>query len=85
MTSREKVVEVERQVRAMVAGDQEATFSCPYCGLVSDEFNELLCCDEAAAVVNAVLDHIEHLERAETVERAMENLARVNGSALVMN
>lgn len=84
MTSREKVLEVERQVRSMIeAGTDRLVFRCPFCGCESREENDILCCDEAAEVVNAVLDHIEHLERAEIVEQAMDRLASFQAKALM--
>lgn len=85
MTGREKVLDAERQVRAMLAGEQDPTFCCPFCSVVTNEFNGMLCCNEAAEVVTAVLDHVEHIERCEVVEKTMDRLSKVMNSPLVMN
>jgi hypothetical protein len=73
MTAREKVIDVDRQIHAMLAGEQ-TDFQCPFCNLTTSEGEGILCCDEAAEVINAILDHLEHMERCEIVERAMDRL-----------
>ena len=89
MTAREKVVEAERQVRAVVSGIQ-AHVDCPFCGLTSTPENEVLCCDSMAEVTDAVLNHVGFKNQMETLERVGErmsaleaNFTRVN--PLVMN
>jgi hypothetical protein len=83
MNSKEKVLDVERQVRAMIDG-QQTDFHCPFCDLITTEGEGILCCDEAADVVTAVLDHIEHLERCEVVEQAMDRFSS-GGSRIILN
>ncbi|MDE2103201.1 MAG: hypothetical protein KGL39_38500 [Patescibacteria group bacterium] len=80
MTSGEKVIEVERQVRAMIAGEQEPKFTCPFCAMVSVD-GQFLCCPEAAEVISAVLDHIEHLGRCEVIERTMDHFEAMKAKA----
>lgn len=82
MTAVEKVLDVERQVRAMLSGEQEAKFTCPFCTMTSD-IGQFLCCGPAGEVINAVLDHIEHLERCDTVEHAMERMEAMRAKALL--
>ena len=74
MTAREKVIMVEEQIRKMVAGEQ-TEFSCPFCCAITTEGNGILCCGEAAGVVLAVLDHIEHLKSCEIVEQVMNRFS----------
>lgn len=79
MTAREKVANVETQIRAMLAGEQ-TDFTCPFCDCDTTEGNGILCCDEAAEVINALLDHIEHLNRCQVVDEAMDRLNRFSGA-----
>lgn len=79
MTAREKVLEAERQVREVVAGER-SEIVCPYCGLLSLP-NQMLCCDEMSTVIHAVLDHIEHLERSEGVKRMLDRLDHMKAKA----
>jgi hypothetical protein len=83
MTSREKVLAIEAQIRNMLEGEQ-TDFHCPFCELTTTEGEGLLCCDEAAEVVNAVLDHIDHLERVELVNRVMDRFS-VSESKVILN
>ncbi len=80
MTAREKVLEAERQVREVVAG-QRGEIECPFCGLFSIRENDILCCDRMADVTHAVLDHIEHLERSEGVKRMLDRLDTMHAKA----
>lgn len=82
MNSREKVLDVERQLRAMISGQQEPTFTCPFCNTISNEFNELLCCQEAADTINAVLDHIDFKQAVERAEVVMEKVDKMRSVIL---
>lgn len=75
MTSREKVLATEAQVRAIVAG--EATeFQCPFCGLTSlGQEKQFLCCHEAAEVIIAALNHIEHIQRCDVLDATLSRVA----------
>lgn len=81
MTARQKVIEAELQTRAILAG-HTSQFGCPFCGVVTI-LNQEMCCYEAAAIVEAVLDHIEFKSGIETVDRVMNHLASTQSSALV--
>lgn len=83
MTARDKVLDIESQVRAIVGGRQDGVLWCPFCGLASTPVNEVLCCNEAAEVVTAVLDHIEFKQTVENVNRIMDRLASQQHGALV--
>lgn len=76
MTAREKILNVEQQVRSMIdAGGVITDFHCPFCNLDTRlSQTDVLCCDEAAETIHAILDHVEHLERCEVVEKAMNRL-----------
>lgn len=81
MTSREKVLAAERQVREVVTGERTEIL-CPFCGL-DTMANQMLCCNEMATVTNAVLDHIEHIGRTEVVERMMDRFERMRAKAVL--
>lgn len=79
MTSREKVLEVERQVRMMIEANGVITkFQCPFCGLET-EFgnaeNNVLCCNEASEVVDATLNHVEHIGRVDTIDEVLDRFS----------
>ncbi len=82
MTSREKVLEAERQVREVVAGAR-GEIHCPFCGLFSIRENDILCCDPMAEVTHAVLDHIEHLDRSEGVKRILDRMDQMRSKAVL--
>lgn len=83
MTSRQKVLAVEAQIRNMMNGEQ-ADFHCPFCELTTSKNEGILCCDEAAEVVNAVLDHVEHMERVEIVAKVMDRFSAAE-SRVILN
>lgn len=83
MTGRQKVLAVEAQIRMMLDG-QQTKFHCPFCELVTTEGEGILCCDEAAEVVTAVLDHLDHLERCDIVDQAMSRISDAE-SRLILN
>ena len=74
MTAREKILEVERQTRAIAAGEA-SLFRCPFCGQSAIPENGGLCCYEAAEVVEAVLDHVEFKNNMENVARIMDRFS----------
>ena len=76
MTAREKVVAAELRIRACINGEVEG-IACPFCGLTSQPSNEILCCDNLADVVNAVLDHVELKQNLELVERVGDRMAKL--------
>ena len=80
MTAREKVVNVETQIRAMLAGEQ-TDFTCPYCNADTTEGNGILCCNEAADVINVILDHIEHLEQVALVDQVFNQVQKHFGAS----
>jgi hypothetical protein len=82
VTSAQKVLEVERQVRAMVAGEQEPILTCPFCTMVSAQ-GQFLCCPEAAEVIGLVLDHMEHIERVDMIDKTLDRLASMTAKSLV--
>ena len=70
------MIDVERQVRAVIAGEANA-IRCPYC-----EYEWKLetgmghaCCMKMAEAVNAVLDHIEFNGEMEKLDRVMNHLS----------
>lgn len=81
MTSREKVLEAERQVRLIVKGEL-AELDCPFCGLGTSVKTHVLCCDAIADVASAVMDHMDHLERCENVERMFDRLEKMDSAVL---
>ena len=80
MTSREKVLEAERQVQQVVLG-HSGEIQCPFCGLMSIAENEILCCELMAEVTHAVLDHVEHLGRSEGVKRILDRFMDMRDKA----
>lgn len=82
MTSREKVLNLEAQVRAIADGAKDC-LECPFCGLGTTPETECLCCEEAAVIVDAVLEYMEHIKRADVIERAMDRLAAMESSSLI--
>ena len=74
MNAREKVLDVERQVREIVAG-QRTEITCPFCGLTTPGGIDMLCCDELSEVVLAVLNHVEFKQQTEVLERVMDRVA----------
>lgn len=87
MTAREKVLDAERQIRAMAESDCVITkFHCPFCELdtnLGDDQPNVLCCEEASTVVEAVLEHMNHLDRVETINRTMDRFEAMKARALV--
>jgi hypothetical protein len=81
VTSREKVLDAERQIREIVSGDR-SDIDCPFCNLRS-EGGQMLCCNEMATVTHAVLDHIEHIGRVEAVERMFDRLEQMRAKAVL--
>lgn len=77
MTAREKILNVEAQVRLLAKGESDI-FTCPFCEVeTSFVLNRIpdLCCDKVSDVVEAVLDFIETKEQLQLVDRAMNRLA----------
>lgn len=71
--SREKVLVLEAQVRAILEGEL-TEFHCPFCDLVTAQ-DQMLCCPEAGEVISAILDHVDHLERIAIVEQVMDSFS----------
>ena len=82
MTAREKVLHIEQQVRAMLDGER-TDFECPFCNQITAQGEGILCCDDAAEVINAILDHIEFLERAEVIDRVMDHFSDAESRVLL--
>lgn len=76
MTSREKILNVEQQVRAMLRTGP-AAFECPFCGLTTEPNQDVLCCDAAANVLEAIVEHLEFGKAIRTAEQAMDRLADI--------
>ena len=79
--SRQKVLALEAQLQAMLDGEL-VEFHCPFCDQVTGE-GQFLCCESAATVVNAVLDHVEHLQTKEMVDQIMDQVSRIPTSPVV--
>ena len=74
MTAREKVANVEQQVREIASG-LRGDISCPFCGLDTPGGVEMLCCDKLADTVLAALNHVEFKRQTEILERTMDRMA----------
>ena len=74
MTSREKVIEAERRLRAVISGCTDSIV-CPFCGLQSHPPLPL-CCYNLAELANAILDHVELKEKFKVIERVMDRLSK---------
>ena len=83
MTAREKVIFVEQQVLMIMEGSLDQII-CPFCSLPTTPETGALCCDSLAEVVNAVLDHSDHIQRKEVLERAMNRLRQMESSQVVL-
>jgi len=83
MTSRQKVLEVERQVRAIISADEPLALVCPFCEQITEPGCDMLCCNEAAEVVDAVLNYIETEAQLEVVDRVMNRWAKMQSRVLV--
>ncbi len=75
MSARERVIDAERQVRAIAAG-QLQEIHCPFCGLTTPGGMEMLCCENLADIVNAVLDHLEVKQSFEIIDRVLERVQK---------
>ena len=75
MTAREKVLDVERQVREIVAGHVQE-LHCPFCGEVSKPEMDLLCCENAAELVLAITTRIEVGEKLNVLDRVMDRATK---------
>lgn len=84
MTPREKVINIEQQVRAMIAGGIAAILRCPFCGGESRiGSGKGLCCEAAAMIVNAVVDRIEFDDGMAIVDRVMNRLESLQNESKV--
>jgi hypothetical protein len=81
--SKEKVLALEAQLRNMIAGEQ-VELHCPFCQLTTT-IGQPFCCNAAADVCNAVLDHVEHLKECEIVDQVMDQLSGMPVSPLIVN
>ena len=82
MTSREKIMDIERQIRAMEAGEL-TDFYCPFCKVVTTEGNGILCCNEAAEVINAILDYIEFKQGVELIDQIMDRFSAAESKVIL--
>jgi hypothetical protein len=85
MTAREKVLDVEQQVRvALAAGAIAITLRCPFCN-VETELHEgaYLCCEKLYDTTEAIMEHIEFLQQRENLDRVMDKLASMSSKALL--
>lgn len=80
--SRQKVLVLEAQIRAMLEGEL-TEFHCPFCDLVTGE-GQYICCGNAAEVINAVLDHVEFKKTVEIVDQVMDHFSAAE-SKVVLN
>ena len=80
MTSREKVLAVERQINEIMMGQRDV-LECPFCGLNSTPDNVLLCCEPAADVTNAVLGHKDFKLQMEVMDNLMERVDKMKQGA----
>jgi hypothetical protein len=73
MTSREKVIYAEQQVRAILS-QEVAVIQCPFCDTrltfdASDNEHDLmLCCEPLGAVVDAILTHVEAIDQKKQLD-----------------
>ncbi len=82
MTSSEKILDAEDQVREVVAGQRE-WIDCPFCGLHTARGQNMLCCEKLSTIVAAVLDHIDHLARVEAIERMWDRYEKMRTKAVL--
>lgn len=82
MTGREKVLNVEAQVRE-IAGGERSLIECPYCNCVSTMQNGFLCCEPLSEVVLAVVGHMQFIDRTEALERTLEELDKQQQKVLL--
>ena len=71
-TAREKVIEADRQIHAMLAGEL-SELSCPFCGQVTP-INGDGCCKEMADVIFAVLNHRQFKKQKALMEQIAEKI-----------
>lgn len=71
MTAREKVADVERQVLSMLQTGPVA-FVCPFCGLTTEPGQNVLCCDNAADLIDSILDHLDFKRGCEVTNRILD-------------
>ena len=86
MTSREKVLDLEKQVRHMISGVRDPIIHCPFCGLdtnLGDFEQNVLCCNEATGVIDAIVNHLEFLKGQELVDKVMDRFEKIRESAAV--
>lgn len=55
-----------------------APFDCPFCGLQTDVDQDVLCCDSAADVIEAVLDHLGHRQTIDLVDCIMDRYEKAS-------
>lgn len=74
MDPEQKIADVERQVRAIRAGDLNE-ITCPYCGLFV-KMDGVFCCPTLTAAIDAVLERLQVNEAIDFVHRVTDNASR---------
>lgn len=74
MTPEDKLAEVERQVRAIRAGEI-SEISCPYCGL-GVKMDGVFCCPTLTTAIDAVLERLQVNDALEFIDRVTDNASR---------
>lgn len=80
--SKDKVLVLEAQIQAMLAGELKE-FHCPFCETVTTE-GQMLCCDPAAEVIMAIMDHVEFKKAVELTDQIMDRFSEV-GSKVILS
>ncbi len=80
MNARDKVLEAERRIRAVIDG-QTDQIVCPFCGLTSEP-PQPLCCNYLAELVNAIVEHVEIKDRMEVCEHVIDRLHHMENANL---
>lgn len=79
--SKEKVLVLEAQIQAMIAGEL-TEFRCPFCETVTT-YGQMLCCDPAAEVITAILDHTEFKSAVELADQIMDRFSSAESKVIL--
>lgn len=74
MTPEERLAYVERQVRAVRAGEL-TEITCPYCGL-GVKMDGIFCCETIYLAIDAVLERLDVNESIDFINRVTDNASR---------
>lgn len=75
MTALEKVREMERRVKAVIAGQSDILHCC-FCDSSTAVGSIMLCCEECAEITAAICHHEEFQTTKEACERIGERVMR---------